>query len=171
MTNALLEATYAPLGSQSSCALICMNQSFLNPFLVYYFPFVHLKFRFYIMINISRYVRPKPLFSTRFLLSKLTIPSLHLPLSSFSSHSHSHSPKKKTEVPIASYTKPKASGTNVDAERTVLMVDESEPTAPTSIAGEDVTRKAVAFDRTIVSKMTPTMKRFTLEGKVAVVTG
>ena len=52
------------------------------------------------------------------------------------------------------------------------MVDESEPAAPKPIAGEeDVSRKAVAFDRTIVSKMTPTMKRFTLEGKVAVVTG
>ena len=51
------------------------------------------------------------------------------------------------------------------------MVDESEPAAPKSIAGEDVSRKAVAFDRSAVSKMTPTMKRFTLEGKVAVVTG
>ena len=121
------------------------------------------------MLTISRYVRPKALFSTHILSTTSTIPSLHLRLSS--SSSHSHDPKNKTEVPIASYTKPKANGTNVAAERTVLMVDESDPAAPKSIAGEDVTRKAVAFDRSVVSKLTPTMKRFTLEGKVAVVTG
>ena len=51
-------------------------------------------------------------------------------------------------------------------------MDESEHAASKSIAGEeDVSRKAVAFDRSVISKMTPTMKRFTLEGKVAVVTG
>ena len=121
------------------------------------------------MLIISRYIRPKSLFSTQFLSSRSIIPTLHLRLSS--SSSHSHDPKNKTEVPITSYTKPKANGTNVAAERTVLMVDESDSAAPKSIAGEDVTRKAVAFDRTVVSKMTPTMKRFTLEGKVAVVTG
>ena len=122
------------------------------------------------MLTISRYVRPKSLVSLRFLSSRSTIPSQHLRLSS--SSSHSHIPKNKTEVPIASYTKPKANGTNVAAERTVLTVDESEPVAPRSIAGEeDATRKAVAFDKSVVSKMTPTMKMFTLEGKVAVVTG
>lgn len=122
------------------------------------------------MITISRYIRPKPLFPTLFPSTTSTIPSLHLRLSS--SSPHSHNPKNKTEVPIASYTKPKANGTNVAAERTVLTVDESEPAASKSIAGEeDVSRKAVAFDRSVISKMTPTMKRFTLEGKVAVVTG
>ena len=121
------------------------------------------------MLTISRYIRPKSPFFARFLFSRSTISSLHL-RQSFSS-SHSHNDKNKTEVPIASYTKSKANGTNVAAERTVLMVDESEPAAPDSIAGEDDNRKAVAFDRSVVSKMTPTMKRFTLEGKVAVVTG
>lgn len=33
------------------------------------------------------------------------------------------------------------------------------------------TRKAVRFDRSLVGRMTPTMRAFTLEGKVVVVTG
>ena len=74
-----------------------------------------------------------------------------------------------TEVPVASYTKSKKSGTGT-AERTTLKVDGSKP-ATTPVSSEDVDREAVAFNKSIVPKMTPTMKRFTLEGKVAVVTG
>ena len=72
----------------------------------------------------------------------------------------------------SSYTKSETSGTNDDAaERTTtLIVDQSQP-LPQPVPGGDVDRKAVAFDHSIVGKMTPTMKRFTLDGKVAVVTG
>ena len=74
-----------------------------------------------------------------------------------------------TEVSVASYTKPETSGPNA-AERTTLIVDESRPSSK-PVPGGDVDRKAVAFDHSIVGKMTPTMRRFTLDGKVAVVTG
>lgn len=70
---------------------------------------------------------------------------------------------------MATYTKPSTSGANA-AERTTLSVDQSQSPS-TQVSSEDVNRKAVAFDRSVVPKMTPTMKRFTLEGKVAVVTG
>ena len=69
-------------------------------------------------------------------------------------------------MPVASYTNSKKTA----AERTVLRVDKQSAPAP-AISGGDVERKAVAFDRCVVNRMTPTMKRFTLEGKVAVVTG
>ena len=39
------------------------------------------------------------------------------------------------------------------------------------VSSEDPSRKATAFDKGILHKMTPTMKRFTLDGKVALVTG
>ena len=112
------------------------------------------------MIKLSRCVRH------RLSLSVLSTPrAQHRGLSA----SNFPNSKNKTEVPVASYTRSKQSGANA-AERTTLTVDESQHT-PTPVAGDDVGRKAVAFDRSIVSKMTPTMKRFTLEGKVAVVTG
>lgn len=77
--------------------------------------------------------------------------------------------KNKKEVPVASYTDSKKSGTDA-AERMTLTVDESRA-SPTPVSGGDVSRKAVAFDRSVFPKMTPTMKGFTLQGKVAVVTG
>ena len=61
---------------------------------------------------------------------------------------------------MSRYADPKESG----ADRTTV------PPAVSSGDG-DGERKAVAFDRDVVSKLTPTMKGFTLEGKVAVVTG
>ena len=70
-------------------------------------------------------------------------------------------------MPVASYTE-------AGAERTTSKVpvnddgsSEEATTTPVS-TGE---RKAVAFDGGIVSGMTPTMRKFTLGGKVAVVTG
>ena len=82
--------------------------------------------------------------------------------------------KNKTEVPVASYTRTTrqpGANANAAAERTTLAVDDGSQRAPTPVAGHGVDRKAVAFDGSIVPKMTPTMKGFTLEGKVAVVTG
>lgn len=77
--------------------------------------------------------------------------------------------KTAKEVPVASYAKHPKSGCNA-AERTTLAVDGSQ-TSPKPVSGGDVSRRAMAFDGSVVRKMTPTMKRFTLEGKVAVVTG
>lgn len=70
------------------------------------------------------------------------------------------------EVQVATYAKGNKPGT----ERTTIVVNRSKGgSKPTPV--EDDERKAVAFDRSIVSKMTPTIKSFTLEGKVAVITG
>ena len=69
------------------------------------------------------------------------------------------------EVQVATYAKSKKSGT----EHTTITLDQSKWSPETSVDNDD--RQAVAFDRSIVSKMTPTMKSFTLKGKVAIITG
>lgn len=86
-------------------------------------------------------------------------------------HRHFQTPsalraKDIKEIPVASYAKDQKPGT----ERTTISVDQSKA-ALNGPSSEDVGRKAVAFDSSIVSKMTPTVRSFTLEGKVAVVTG
>ena len=75
----------------------------------------------------------------------------------------------KKEVPVATYAGDRGSDTN-QAQRTVLNVDISQPMA-WAVTGQDAGRKAVAFDKRTAPKMTPTMRSFTLDGKVAVVTG
>ena len=66
---------------------------------------------------------------------------------------------------MSRHVNPKESG----AERKVV-VEESGRFAISPGDG-DGERKAVAFDRGVGSRLTPTIKGFTLEGKVAVVTG
>ncbi|KAL6714533.1 hypothetical protein ACLMJK_007958 [Lecanora helva] len=70
------------------------------------------------------------------------------------------------EVPVTTYTKAK----NPGSEHTLLAVDHSKK-PPRAVSNENDDREAQAFNGSIVSKMTPTMRSFTLEGKVAVVTG
>lgn len=119
------------------------------------------------MITLSRCIRQ----SLRASLP-LHPPAPRQPHRALSTSSFQNDKSKTTEVPVASYTQPTntGAGANAAAERTTLKVDGSQPAA-TAVAGEDVGRKAVAFDRGLVAKMTPTMARFTLQGKVAVVTG
>ena len=59
---------------------------------------------------------------------------------------------------------------NDEPTRKVLSIDESQPPLPVAIHGAPG-RKAVAYQKSVNSKLTPTMRSFTLEGKVAVVTG
>lgn len=70
------------------------------------------------------------------------------------------------EVPVATYARGKKPGT----EHTTISIDESK-TLPKAIPNEDSDRKAVAFDGSVMTRLTPTMRNFTLGGKVAVVTG
>lgn len=112
------------------------------------------------MMNLSRCLRQ------RVSISALPTPRVKRGLSASSIFLNA---TDKTEVPVASYTKPETSGPNA-AERSTLIVDESRP-SPKPVPGGDVDRKAVAFEKSIIGKLTPTMKRFTLDGKVAVVTG
>ena len=73
--------------------------------------------------------------------------------------------KDVEEVPVATYAQNKKS-----AQRTVLSVDRSK-SATAHVSTQDLQRTATLFDKTIVPKMTPTLRAFLLEGKVAVVTG
>ena len=73
--------------------------------------------------------------------------------------------KDVEEVPVATYAQSKKS-----AQRTVLSVDKSKST-PSHVSPKDVSRTATPFDKTVVPRMTPTLRTFLLEGKVAVVTG
>ena len=72
-------------------------------------------------------------------------------------------------VPVATYGETKGVGTT-GAQRTTLAVDGSKSASKPPLS-EDIGRQAVAFDDGVVQKMTPTLKSFMLEGKVAVVTG
>ena len=69
------------------------------------------------------------------------------------------------EVPVATYAQHKNS-----TQRTVLSVDKSK-SSPSHVSTKDIQRTATPFDKTVVSRMTPTLRAFLLEGKVAVVTG
>ena len=82
----------------------------------------------------------------------------------FTKSSHLNAQNAK-EIQVATYAKGKKSGT----EHTTINVDQSKSSSESS--SDDDERRAVAFDGSIVSKMTPTLKSFTLEGKVAVITG
>ena len=57
-----------------------------------------------------------------------------------------------------------------DGERTQSEITVHEPRAASSVA-VDVRREALALLPETLSKLTPTMKKFTLAGKIAVVTG
>ena len=68
-------------------------------------------------------------------------------------------------MPVATYAKDKKT-----AHRTVLSVDGSK-SDPSPISTKDIQRTATPFDKAVVPSLTPTLKAFLLEGKVAVVTG
>jgi len=64
-----------------------------------------------------------------------------------------------TEVPVISY---------VDGQRSEEQIQVSKPVTP---SGADVQHAASALKQSLTAQLTPTMKKFTLHGKVAVVTG
>jgi len=53
--------------------------------------------------------------------------------------------------------------------RTTLHVDRSHPVVESRTSDEG--REAQPFDKSVLSKLTPTMRSFALDGKIAVVTG
>lgn len=76
----------------------------------------------------------------------------------------------KTTIPVTSYTEESHRlGGKKDGHRTTLHIVDQKPKSPPTV--ENVSRKAVPFDRSVLDKLTPTMRSFTLDGKVAVVTG
>ena len=65
---------------------------------------------------------------------------------------------------------PKSTYIDKEVQKTVLQVDQSKDTDKT-VPVVDVAKQAVAMDKTIIEKLPPTLKKFTLEGKVAIITG
>lgn len=109
----------------------------------------------------------------RFLRNRSTRPSVgvHFTPLGYRAIAISNGPRVKhvKEVLVATYAKNDNAGNNV-AELATISVDRSQPPQAFVPSG-DTSRKAITFDRSVVSRMTPTMKSFTLEGKVAIVTG
>ena len=69
----------------------------------------------------------------------------------------------KTEIHVSDY-----SFNNDKAQHTVIEVDQSKPITGFVV---DVAKKASALEAGLVKKLSPTLAKFTLEGKVALVTG
>ena len=67
------------------------------------------------------------------------------------------------EVPVVEY-----SSSSGEAHHTILKVDQ---TKPVSSPITDVARKACALEEGLVGKLSPTLNKFTLHGKVALITG
>ena len=67
------------------------------------------------------------------------------------------------EVPVSTYA-------DNEAQQTVLHVNQAK-TIDTTTPMLDVAKQACALEKGIVAKLSPTLKKFTLEGKVALVTG
>lgn len=111
------------------------------------------------MINISRLI-----------VCKGALAAVRVPIASrritTSNQPRSHDAK---EVLVATHAEGSQTAGNA-AQSPFLSVDETR-TSPTLVSGGDGERSAIAFDSSITGKMTPTMRMFTLDGKVAVVTG
>lgn len=67
------------------------------------------------------------------------------------------------EVPVVQY-----SSDSGGPHHTILKVDQAKPVTTPIL---DVAKKAFALERGIIKKLSPTMAKFTLDGKVALVTG
>ena len=55
-------------------------------------------------------------------------------------------------------------------DRSTLHVNQ-RPSSPGVVIAGDITRKAEMFDKSILPRLNQTMRKFTLDGKVAIVTG
>ncbi|MCJ1387592.1 hypothetical protein MMC18_000435 [Xylographa bjoerkii] len=69
----------------------------------------------------------------------------------------------EVEVPVVEYS----SGTG-EAHHTILKIDQTKPVSSPIM---DVAKKAYALESGLVSKLSPTLAKFTLHGKVALITG
>lgn len=74
------------------------------------------------------------------------------------------------QVPVVTYAADDGHSTPKDGLQTVLTVDKSKPSPSTSPI-MDVAKHAFALEEHVASQLTGTLKKFTLHGKVAVITG
>lgn len=68
---------------------------------------------------------------------------------------------KQDKVPVVTH--------DGKTSRTTLHVDRSHPVVESRTSDEG--REAQPFDKGVLSRLTPTMRSFSLDGKIAVVTG
>lgn len=76
----------------------------------------------------------------------------------------------ESEVPVMTYANDEHNTTAKDGQQTVLTVDASKMN-DIALPIVDVAKQAFALQKSVVDRLTPTLKKFTLHGKVAVVTG
>ncbi|MCJ1316343.1 hypothetical protein MMC15_001664 [Xylographa vitiligo] len=69
----------------------------------------------------------------------------------------------EAEVPVVEYS----SGSG-EAHHTILKIDQTKPVSSPIV---DVAKKAYALESSVISKLSPTLAKFTLHGKVALITG
>ncbi|MCJ1397473.1 hypothetical protein MMC11_000666 [Xylographa trunciseda] len=69
----------------------------------------------------------------------------------------------EVEVPVVEYS----SGTG-EAHHTILKIDQTKPVSSPIV---DVAKRAYALESGLISKLSPTLAKFTLHGKVALLTG
>ncbi len=67
------------------------------------------------------------------------------------------------QVPVVTYVAD-------DEQQTVLTINTTKPSI-SALPIADVAKQAFALEKGVAERLTPTLKKFTLEGKVAVVTG
>ena len=67
------------------------------------------------------------------------------------------------EIPVVEYS----SGSG-EAHHTILKIDQTKPVSSPIV---DVAKRAYALESSLVSKLSPTLAKFTLHGKVALITG
>lgn len=95
---------------------------------------------------------------------EFTVPGVnHVPGSSTSPGSPAITPEPAQKIPVITYQ---------DGKRVTEQIAVKEnKEGPVNPEGADVEVKAQTLDASTIEKLTPTMKKFTLVGKVAVVTG
>ena len=74
------------------------------------------------------------------------------------------------EVPVVTYADDEHNAAAKDGQQTVLTVDASK-FKDTALPIVDVAKQAFALKKSVFDHLTPTLRKFTLSGKVAVVTG
>jgi len=86
----------------------------------------------------------------------------HIPGSTTSPGSPEVTPTPATKIPVVSYQ---------DGKRVTEQIAVTKQEGPVNPSGIDIEHKAMALTQNVIEQLTPTMKKFTLEGKTAIVTG
>ena len=73
------------------------------------------------------------------------------------------------EVPFIKFERNEASGAT-EVHQSALSINQNQP-IEMAIPIVDIARQAFPLEKSLVEKLSPTLKKFTLQGKVALITG